>query len=150
MLRALIEPTPLRVPGAASAWYFPLGTAAFAVSFSVNAIVATLLAIKIYTLQQYAKQKHRSHPVRNMISIFNDSGMLMLACQIVWLALFHRNNVGFVLVRGPFVMIYVRNQMFPPPSPSDKILLLTFILTGINTNAHLPANLIIYESNVFK
>ena len=114
MIGALVEPSAaLRIPNASTGWYQPVGTAAFSASISVNAIVATLLAIKIYQLQRQAEQaltvqKRKVHPVRAMISIFNDSGMLMLGCQIAWLVLFRRNNVGFYLVRGPIVMIYVR------------------------------------------
>jgi len=112
MIGALVEPSAaLRIPNASTGWYQPVGTAAFSASISVNAIVATLLAIKIYQLQRQAEQaltvqKRKVHPVRAMISIFNDSGMLMLGCQIAWLVLFRRNNVGFYLVRGPIVMIY--------------------------------------------
>jgi len=112
MIGALVEPSAaLRVPNVASSWYYTLSSGAFSVSLGVNAIVAILLAVKIYEAQRIAEksftvQKKKVHPVRAFISIINDSGMLMLGCQIIWLALFRLNNVGFVLIRGPIVMIY--------------------------------------------
>ena len=121
MIGALVEPSSsLRIPGAFLGWFFPLSTAAFSASIAVNAIVAILLAVKIFELQQIARksltvQKKKVHPIRAFISILNDSGMLMLGCQIIWLALFRLNNIGYVLVRGPIVMIYVRIKMFLPP-----------------------------------
>ena len=117
MIGALVEPSvSLRVPGASQDWFSSVSTAAYSASLSVNAIVATLLAVKIYELQRIAEQsftvqKRKVHPIRGFISIINDSGMLMLGCQIVWLTLFSLNNVGFVLIRGPIVMIYVRKNL---------------------------------------
>ena len=124
MVGALVEPSPdLRFPGPGNsqAWFFPVSTAAFSASLGVNAIVAILLAVKIYEVQRiaeqsYTVQKRRVHPLRSFISIINDSGMLMLGCQIIWLTLFRLNNVGFFLIKGPIVMIYVR-RMSPPTSP---------------------------------
>ena len=113
MIGALVEPNAaLRIPGAFSGWFFSVSTAAFSASLGVNAIVAILLAAKIYQVQRIAKesftiQKRTVHPIRNFISIFNDSGMLMLGCQIIWLTFFRIHNVGFVLIKGPIVMIYV-------------------------------------------
>jgi hypothetical protein len=118
MVGALVEPSPdLRIPGEHLKWYFPLSTAAFSASLGVNAIVAILLAVKIYEVQRIAEQsftvqKRKVHPLRSFISIINDSGMLMLGCQIIWLTLFRLHNVGFFLIKGPIVMIYVR--IFPP------------------------------------
>lgn len=112
MVGALVEPSPdFRVPGAFQDWFVPLSTAAFSASLGVNAIVAILLAVKIYEVQRIAEhsltvQKRRVHPLRSFISIINDSGMLMLGCQIIWLTLFRLNNVGFFLIKGPIVMIY--------------------------------------------
>jgi len=112
MIAGLIEPASSRIPLApTNSWLFSVSTAAFSVALGVNAIVATLLAIKIYQNQLIAKetltvQKHKVHPIRNYISIFNDSGMLMLACQIIWLTFFRLNNIGFYLIKGPIVMIY--------------------------------------------
>jgi hypothetical protein len=112
MIGALVvDPSSSRIPGAARPWYFTFSTAAYSVSLGVNAIVAILLAVKIFQLQRIAEksftvQKRKVHPIRALISIFNDSGMLMLGCQIAWLVLFRQNNVAFFLVRGPFVMIY--------------------------------------------
>jgi len=112
MIAALIEPdASLRVPLAFGSWFSPISTAAFSAALGVNAIVAVLLAIKIYQNQRIAKesltvQKHKVHPIRNYISIFNDSGMLMLGCQIIWLTFFRLNNIGFFLIKGPIVMIY--------------------------------------------
>jgi len=120
MIGALVEPSAaLRFPGASRSWYFSLSTAAYSASLGVNAIVATLLAVRISQVQRMAEksftvQKHKIHPIRGFISIINDSGMLMLGCQIIWLTLFRLNSVGFVLVRGPIVMIYVRIKDDPP------------------------------------
>ena len=113
MIGALIAPSGSpKAPGNTTNWFFSLSTAAFSASLGVNAIVATLLAIRIYQNQQIAKEsftvkKRTVHPIRRMISIFNDSGMLMLGCQIIWLTFFRLNSVGFVLIKGPIVMIYV-------------------------------------------
>ena len=126
MIAALIEPPSSRFPLAPPlSWSFSISTAAFSAALGVNAILAVLLAIKIHENQRIAKesltvQKHKVHPVRNMISIFNDSGMLMLGCQIVWLAFFRltpTNNQGFFLIKGPIVMIYVsiKARCFPLP-----------------------------------
>lgn len=112
MIGALIEPNASdRIPNASTSWSFSISTAAFSASLGVNAIVATLLAVKIYEVQRIAKesytvQKRTVHPIRRLISIFNDSGMLMLGCQIMWLTFFRLNSVGFVLIKGPIVMIY--------------------------------------------
>jgi len=112
MIAALIAPSGSdKVPGTTTSWFFSLSTAAFSASLGVNAIVATLLAIRIYQNQQIAKEsftvkKRTVHPIRRIISIFNDSGMLMLGCQIIWLTFFRLNSVGFVLIKGPIVMIY--------------------------------------------
>jgi len=100
-----------RVPGSVTSWFFSVNTAAFSSSLGVNAIVAILLAVKIYqvqriTEQSLAVQKRKVHPIRSFISIINGSGMLMLGCQIIWLTFFCLNNVGFLLIRGPIVMIY--------------------------------------------
>lgn len=116
MIKALIEPSSQRVPDQAEGLYYPMGTAAYSAAMGVNAIVAILLAIKIYMVQREAElaitiQKRRVHPIRRIISIFNDSGMLMLGCQIIWLVLFRRRHIAFYLVKGPIVMIYVINQM---------------------------------------
>ena len=127
MIGALVEPNAsLRIPGAFSGWFFSVSTAAFSASLGVNAIVAILLAAKIYQVQRIAKesftiQKRTVHPIRNFISIFNDSGMLMLGCQIIWLTFFRLNSIGFVLIKGPIVMIYVsriKNVFLPLPSVS--------------------------------
>jgi len=111
MIGGLVVSGSSRVPLASRPWYFSLGTAAYSATLGVNAIVAILLAVKIFQLQRIAEksftvQKRKVHPIRALISIFNDSGMLMLGCQIAWLVLFHRSDTGFFLVRGPFVMIY--------------------------------------------
>jgi len=112
MIGALVQPDPSsRTPGASSGWFFSVSTAAFSASLGVNAIVAILLAVKIFEFQRVAKetltvQKKTVHPIRSYISIFNDSGMLMLGCQIIWLTFFRLNSVGFVLIKGPIVMIY--------------------------------------------
>ena len=109
-----------RVPGAVTSWFFSVNTAAFSASLGVNAIVTILLAIKIYQVQRIAELSLavQKHPIRSFVSITNGSGMLMLGCQIIWLTFFCLNNVGFLLIRGPIVMIYVsRIKMFPlPPS----------------------------------
>ena len=89
-----------------------MSTAAFSASLGVDAIVAILLAVKIFEVQRIAKenytvQKRTVHPIRNYISIFNDSGILMLGCLIIWVTFFRINSVGFVLIKGPIVMIYV-------------------------------------------
>ena len=114
---ALVEPSASsRIPGAFRSWLYPLGTAAYSVSISVNAIVASLLAVKIYENQRKAKIEQKDvkvNPIRAFISILNDSGMMMLGCQIIWLTLFRLNSIGFVLARGPIVMIYVRTPSLP-------------------------------------
>ena len=123
MIAALIEPPSSRFPLAPPlSWSFSISTAAFSAALGVNAILAVLLAIKIHENQRIAKesltvQKHKVHPVRNMISIFNDSGMLMLGCLIIWVTFFRINSVGFVLIKGPIVMIYVsiKSSCFPLP-----------------------------------
>ena len=113
MIGALIEPPASRTPDVASkSWGQPLGTATFSGSLAVNAVLACLLAFKIFILYREAEraqtvQKRRVHPIRQMIAIFNESGMLMLGCQIIWLVLFRRQNPAFLLVRGPIIMIYV-------------------------------------------
>jgi hypothetical protein len=113
MLGALMEPPSLRFPDAqiTTHWYYPLSTAAFSASIAVNAILAILLATKTFMLIREAGrtltvQKRRVHPIRQMISVLNESGMLMLGCQIIWLVLFRRRLPAFLLVRGPIVMIY--------------------------------------------
>ena len=122
MIGALVQPdASSRIPGASNSWFFSVSTAAFAASLAVNAIVAILLAVKIYEVQRianesYTVQKRTVHPIRNYISIFNDSGMLMLGCQIIWLTFFRIQNVRFVLIKGPIVMIYVsRIEIFILP-----------------------------------
>jgi hypothetical protein len=122
----MVEPVALRVPGVTRDWYYSVSVAGFSASLGVNAIVAILLAVKIFEAQRVAEksftvQKHKVHPIRALISIMNDSGMLMLACQIAWLVLFHLNHVGFFLIRGPFVMIYVRRQSKCVPSSFSVI-----------------------------
>ena len=113
MIGALVEPdASLRVPGASNSWFFSMSVAAFSAALGVNAIVAILLAVKIYEVQRIAKEsftvrKRTVHPIRRVISIFNDSGMLMLGCQIIWLTFFRLNSIGFVLIKGLIVMIYV-------------------------------------------
>jgi len=111
LLGALREPPPLRVPDVANNWIYPLGTAAFSASIAVNAIVTSLLVVKIFMVQREAQrsftvQKRTVHPIRQFISILNDSGMLMLGCQIIWLVLFRRHHPAFFLVRGSIIMIY--------------------------------------------
>jgi len=113
MVKALIEPSSNRIPDQQEGLFYPIGTAAFSVALGVNAIVAILLAVKIYMVQVEAEisftvKKHKAdfRPFRRIISIFNDSGMLMLACQIIWLVLFRRGHIAFYLVKGPIVMIY--------------------------------------------
>lgn len=138
MIGALIEPSGVgQNPFSSQSWFFSISTAAFSASLSVNAIVAILLAIKIYQVQRIAMetetvQKRKVHPIRRYISIFNDSGMVMLGCQIIWLTFFRLNSVGFVLIKGPIVMVIVR--MFPSPS----LPVIEYILSlGINTNYNL-------------
>jgi hypothetical protein len=112
MLGGLIEPPASRVPDAKpKSWYYSLSSAAFSASLGVNAILAILLAVKTFTLireaqKEFTAQKRRVHPIRQFVAILNESGMLMLACQIIWLVLFRRNNPAFYLVRGSIVMIY--------------------------------------------
>lgn len=117
MLGALIEPSSSRIPDVARNWIYPLGTAAFSISIAVNAIIASLIALKIFMTRCETRpsilQKGRVNPIRQIISIFNESGMLMLGCQVIWLVLFRRHNTAFLLVRGPIVMIYVRNSDVP-------------------------------------
>jgi len=111
MLGALIEPPELRVPDKAQGWIIPVGTAAFSSSIAVNAMVSTLLAIKIISAyhkhqQALIVQKRKITSFRLITIILNDSGVLMLGCQIIWLVLFLRHHPAFFLVRGPIVMIY--------------------------------------------
>ena len=114
MLAALVQPSSERFPDSPPInWFYPLGTAAFSVSIAVNAIVAILLACKIF-MNHHDSQKNLKetvNPIRYILSVFNESGMLMLGCQIIWLVLFRLNEPAFFLVRGPIVMIYVSNQM---------------------------------------
>jgi hypothetical protein len=110
MLGALAEPPSLRVPDVARSWFYPLGTAAFSAAIAVNAVLATLLAVKLFLVHRESQrsviQKGRVGPIRATVAIFNESGMLMLACQIIWLVLFRRQNLAFFLVKGPIVMTY--------------------------------------------
>ena len=153
IIGALVQPSSNRFPNVYNSWYYSIGSAAYSASLGVNAIIAILLAIKIYQFQRIAEesltvQKRRVHPVRRIISIFNDSGTLMLGCQIIWLVLFRRNNPAFFLVRGPIVMIYVRIKMFLPSHAVIKYLL-SYVI-GINTNDNFPTNHITIGSNFFK
>jgi hypothetical protein len=161
MIGALIVPdASSRVPPTdnnsnPTTWFFSISTAAFSASLGVNAILSTLLAIKIYEVQRIAKEsytvrKHKVHPIRRLISIFNDSGMLMLGCQIIWLTFFRLHSVGFVLIRGPLVMIYVslESRCFLPLRPVIKHLL--FFNIGINTNVDLPTTPASNDSYCFK
>ena len=154
IIGALVQPSSNRIPNVNSSWYYSIGSAAYSASLGVNAIIAILLAIKIYQFQRIAEQsltvqKRKVHPVRRIISIFNDSGTLMLGCQIIWLVLFRRNNPAFFLVRGPIVMIYVRRISLPLP-PFTCCYLNIYFLIGINTNVDIPANHITIGSNFFK
>jgi hypothetical protein len=112
MLRALIEPPSLRFPDSdnPSTWLYPLSTAAFSISIAVNATVAILLACKIfmnlYDSQRNPNLKTSVNPIRYIISVLNESGMLMLGCQVIWLVLYRRREPAFFLVRGPIIMIY--------------------------------------------
>jgi hypothetical protein len=90
-----------RVPGSVTSWFFSVSTAAFSASLGVNAIIAILLAVKIYQVQRIvvaeqspAVQKRKVYPIRSIIFIINDSGMLMLGCQIISLTFFCINTVG--------------------------------------------------------
>jgi hypothetical protein len=115
MLGALAEPPSSRFPDATpKSWLYPLGTAAFSASMAVNGILVILLATKIFLVLREAQrsftvQKRRVHPLRQVQILLNESGMLMLGCQIIWFELFRRRLPAFLLVRGPIVMIYVRN-----------------------------------------
>jgi hypothetical protein len=113
MIGGLIEPPSLRYPDAplSKSWYYTLSSAAFSVSLGVNGILAILLAVRTFILIRQAQkaftvQKRRVHPIRQIVSILNESGTLMLGCQIIWLVLFRLTNPAFFLVRGPIVMIY--------------------------------------------
>jgi hypothetical protein len=113
MIGGLMEPSSFRFPDAdmTKPWYYSLSTAAFSASIGVNAILAILLATRTSMLMLEARrtltvQKRRVHPIRQMIAVLNESGMLMLGCQIIWLVLFRRRLPAFLLVRGPIVMIY--------------------------------------------
>ena len=167
MIAALVAPsgTP-KVPGAATNWSFSISIAAYSTALGVNAIIATLLAIRIYQNQKIAKEtltvKKRSvHPIRRMISIFNDSGMLMLGCQIIWLTFFRLNSIGFILIKGPIVMIYVswNRDVFlpfsPPYTPLPRFLLLnkyiySFFYIGIDANYDLPTSSATIGSSFFR
>ena len=91
LIGALVQPyASLRIQVSAPfiRWFFSVSTAAFSASLGVDAIVAILLAVKIFEVQRIAKenytvQKRTVHPIRNHISIFNDSGILMLGCLII-------------------------------------------------------------------
>jgi len=110
MLGGLIQPSPLRIPDQSKQWFYPIGTAAFSVALAVNAVIATLLTVKMFMMyrenQRSTIHKGRVNPLRATISILNESGMMMLACQIIWLVLFRKKEPAFFLVRGPIVMIY--------------------------------------------
>lgn len=116
MLGGLIQPSPLRIPDQSKHWFYPIGTAAFSIALAVNAIIATLLTVKIFMMyrehQRSTIHKGRVNPLRATISILNESGMMMLACQIIWLVLFRKKEPAFFLVRGPIVMIYVKRFIF--------------------------------------
>ena len=116
MIGGLIEPPSLRYPDAplSKSWYYSLSSAAYSASLGVNGILAILLTIKTFifirqTQKAFIDQKQKVHPVRQITSLLNESGILMVGCQIIWLVLFRRSDPAFFLVRGPIVMIFVRN-----------------------------------------
>ena len=95
---------------------------------------------------------HQSVPLARSLSMWkddyrNDSGMLMLGlrCQIIWLTFFRIQNVGFVLIKGPIVMIYVsRIKIF------SLLIIKRILFVGFNTNIDLPASYTSNCSNFFQ
>ena len=80
-------------------------------------------------------------------SWFWEPGMLMLGlgCQIIWLTFFRIQNVGFVLIKGPIVMIYVsRIKVF------SLLIIKRILFVGFNTNIDLPASYTSSCSNFFQ
>ncbi|KAF8815601.1 hypothetical protein BYT27DRAFT_7192684 [Phlegmacium glaucopus] len=110
MIGALVEPSPSRIPDQQKGWIYPLGTIAFSLAIASNGVITGLLALKIFMnyLETLSPKfdKGRVNFFRVIVAILNDSGLLMLGCEIIWLVLFRRRNAAFLLVRGPIVMIY--------------------------------------------
>jgi hypothetical protein len=106
MIGALIEPASSRIPDVSKPWIHPLGIVAFSLSIAVNSVIAGLVSLKIFMDNISTIQKGGVNPFRLIVAILNESGMLMIGSQIIWLVLFRRQDPAFLLVRGPIVMIY--------------------------------------------
>ncbi|KDR77496.1 hypothetical protein GALMADRAFT_138599 [Galerina marginata CBS 339.88] len=99
--------------GAFPNWFFKLGVGSFSISLCVNAVVTSLLVLKIVRLhRELASGGPRTrgmYELRPLISIIIESGMFTLVAQTLWVVfvqLESDGNPGFGAIIGPTTMIY--------------------------------------------
>ncbi|KDR68914.1 hypothetical protein GALMADRAFT_145933 [Galerina marginata CBS 339.88] len=87
-------------------WFFPMGTASFSISLSVNTIVTALLIWKLVQAHGEVPAGKGKHNLRLLISMLIESGMLTFVSQLTWVVLFQIQNNGLSAWGSPLTMIY--------------------------------------------
>ncbi|KAJ3551072.1 hypothetical protein NMY22_g20 [Coprinellus aureogranulatus] len=93
-------------------WWIPLGIPSMAISLAVNAIVSSLIIIRIYRVHRATKSfSVNSHRAKLLwvVSVLVEAALFQFSAQLVLVVLFTIDHPGFSLMVGPVTMIYGMN-----------------------------------------
>lgn len=85
-----------------------------AISLAVNAIVSTLMIVRIYRVhrktQSFSSSSHRAK-LSSVVTVLVEAALFQFSAQLVLVVLFTIDHPGFSLMVGPVTMIYVRKTI---------------------------------------
>ncbi|KDR84559.1 hypothetical protein GALMADRAFT_206125 [Galerina marginata CBS 339.88] len=93
-------------------WFTPLGIASFSISLGVNAVVSSLLTLKLYTLHKGMTRTWMAAVGRGkinllpVISMLIESGMFTFIAQVIYVVFFSLGSNIFLCIGTPIAMVY--------------------------------------------